>query len=32
MAKKASAILVALLIFKNIGAIDSDTQKVAAIQ
>ena len=32
MAKKVSALLVALLIFKSIGATDSDTQKVAAIQ
>ena len=32
MAKKVSALLVALLILKSIGATDSDTQKVAAIQ
>jgi hypothetical protein len=32
MPKKVAAILEAILIIKNIGATDSDTQKVAAIQ
>jgi len=32
MAKKVSALLVALLILKSIGATDSDTRKVAATQ
>jgi hypothetical protein len=32
MARKVSAMLTAILIFKNIGDTDSDTQKVTAIQ